>query len=64
MGSPYRDKESCRVFVRFRAPLHLNYEIGLKSLLIATIISMGVIIRFLYMSKETALKEKMILKLS
>jgi hypothetical protein len=36
-----------------------NYEeIGLKSLLIATIIAMGGIIRYLYTSKETALKEK------
>jgi hypothetical protein len=35
-----------------------NYEdIGLKSLL-ATIIAMGVVIRYLYTSKETALKEK------
>jgi hypothetical protein len=36
-----------------------NYEdIGLKSLLIATIIAMGVVIRYLYTSKETALNEK------
>jgi uncharacterized protein YpmS len=36
-----------------------NYEeIGLKSLLIATIIAMGVVIRYLYTSKESALNEK------
>jgi hypothetical protein len=36
-----------------------NYEdIGLKSLLIATIIAMGVVLKYLYTSKEQALKEK------
>jgi hypothetical protein len=36
-----------------------NYEdIGLKSLLIATIIAMVVVLKYLYTSKEQALKEK------
>jgi hypothetical protein len=36
-----------------------NYEdLGLKSLLIATIIALGVVVRYLYTSKETSLKEK------
>jgi Na+/serine symporter len=36
-----------------------DYEdLGLKSLLIATIISMGFVIRYLHTSKESALNEK------